>query len=259
MLADGRYETAELDPLLSWVSTNAFRPTAEVAVEVGANVGTTTVPLARRGHRVVAFEPVPRLRSLLIENLIANDLLDRVIVESSAIADIEGSLNMRESDSGGSEIVTDSAASIRARRGESYFSGRQAADVDKRRTIAVPVQTLDGALTSLKIKPEDVAVVWSDTEGAEAGVIRGGSHLWSDGVPLWVETWPAGLEEHGGVDTFMNAVKEHFSNFVSHHDLVVDGADARIQPLDRLEALLVRALREEATWWSTDVLLVPKS
>ena len=58
-------------------------------LEIGANIGTTTVPLvtvlgAAHGH---AFEPIPRNLELLERNVAGNGLGDRVTIHAAAVSD----------------------------------------------------------------------------------------------------------------------------------------------------------------------------
>src|ERR1700752_306834 len=46
----------------------------DTVVEVGANIGTLTVPLARRCRRVFAFEPQPQSLALLRKYLADNEI-----------------------------------------------------------------------------------------------------------------------------------------------------------------------------------------
>ena len=65
-------------------------------VDVGANIGTTTVNalggLAMR--RAACFEPLPANLALLRQNLLLNGLLDRAEVVASALSDREGSTRL---------------------------------------------------------------------------------------------------------------------------------------------------------------------
>lgn len=53
---------------------DAFLKPSDVAIEVGANIGALTIPLARRCKQVFAFEPQPESYGLLCKNLISNDI-----------------------------------------------------------------------------------------------------------------------------------------------------------------------------------------
>jgi len=59
---------------------------ADVGLDVGANIGYTTIPIARRCKKVYAFEPDKRSRKLLRKNAPSN-----VVVEKSAVSDANGS------------------------------------------------------------------------------------------------------------------------------------------------------------------------
>jgi FkbM family methyltransferase len=256
MLAHGEYESAEIPPLCDWVAQRRPIGSHPVVVEVGANVGTSTIPFCQLGYRVVAFEPVPRIRALLEENLSANGYRSQVEVLPYAVAATDGTAEMRVSDAGGSELVSAELDDVVSRRGPAYISGRQA---EAGRTAQVSTRTLTSALAGVGVAPRDVAVVWSDTEGAETGVIAGGAPLWGDGVPLWLEVWPAGLEEHGGLDAFTQVVRTHFRGFLEREVLMDDGRAAQERPVTDLGPWLHTLLCTEASWASTDLLLVPTS
>lgn len=257
MLAVGAYETEELPAVVDRVRRERPMRNYPFVVEVGANVGTTTIPLCESGYRVLALEPVPRLRAILEDNLVSNGHSAEVIVQPYAIAEVAGTAIMREGDSGSSELVTASIDEIRQRRGSEYFSGRQAEDGEPRE-LRVETRTLVEVLVEAGLGPRDVAFVWSDTEGAEAGVIAGGKSLWEDGVPLWVEVWPAGLDEHGGLDAFLELTATYFVGFIRRDELIDLGKVAPVHSLDILAAELHQILRTHPAWTSTDLMLVPR-
>jgi hypothetical protein len=98
-----------------------------------------------------------------------------------------------------------------------------------------------------------VALVWSDTQGCEGDVILSAPELWSAGVPLFAELWPAALDRHGGSEVLAAAVDHGFAAFVDARDLVRDGDRALPRPVDQL-ASVSGELRGEA---QTDILLLP--
>src|SRR5258705_3247977 len=53
---------------------DAFLKSTDVSIEVGANIGALTVPLARRCKKVFAFEPQPENYDLLCMNLSFNGI-----------------------------------------------------------------------------------------------------------------------------------------------------------------------------------------
>ena len=59
--------------------------TCGLVVDVGANTGFYSLIAGRCGSRVLAFEPVPTVREILIRNVAANRLEDVVTVSPSAV------------------------------------------------------------------------------------------------------------------------------------------------------------------------------
>jgi FkbM family methyltransferase len=53
---------------------DVFLKPTDIAIEVGANIGALTVPLARRCNKVIAFEPQPENYALLCSNLSCNNI-----------------------------------------------------------------------------------------------------------------------------------------------------------------------------------------
>ncbi len=65
----------------------------DVVLEIGANIGVLTVPLARRVKRVIAFEPQPETHALLVKNL-PNNEISNVEVYKCAIGAFDGVVSM---------------------------------------------------------------------------------------------------------------------------------------------------------------------
>jgi len=79
-LADGTYESEELDDFLSHV------PREAVVVDIGANIGIWSVLMSRAvgpGGTVLAFEPSPANAALLRANLDRNGCENVVVVEAA--------------------------------------------------------------------------------------------------------------------------------------------------------------------------------
>jgi FkbM family methyltransferase len=84
----GKYDDAKILALLSFLRQNG------VALDIGANIGFYTVPMAcfAKEHeaRVVAVEPVAMNREWLNANLGLNDCIDVVEVWAHGLSDVEG-------------------------------------------------------------------------------------------------------------------------------------------------------------------------
>ena len=140
-------------------------------LEVGANIGTTTVPLLTvlNAARVHACEPIKRNLALLARNVECNGLRDRVTIHETAISDRPGMLNFSLADRywGSSRVAAE---------------GQPAA-----------ATTID-ALLAIGLSP---ALVWIDVEGHEAAVLAGARTLGS--VPIVIEHDPSQHDDLGAL------------------------------------------------------------
>ena len=137
-------------------------------IDVGANIGTTTVNAIRRHgfSHAVAIEPEPRNFRLLRLNIVANDIEARVTALRAAVSDRVGEVDLVLSPgmSGGHKL-----ARLRSRADEA---------------VKVPAVTLDELARRELVKPENVGLLWIDAGGAEALVLTGASLLLERGVPI---------------------------------------------------------------------------
>jgi FkbM family methyltransferase len=150
-------------------------PSGKVLLDVGANIGTTSIPAARLGARVIAFEPVESNFRLLRANVAVNRLDDQITTIHAACSDTNGELKMTLS---------------RSNSGDHRVS-----DVGD---VSVPSIRLDDALASLGNAATDVALIWMDTQGHEASVLAGAVELLKFQRPLLMEFWPAALGDSIG-------------------------------------------------------------
>lgn len=232
----GSYSGSELRAIAEFIDRT--RPGKSWFIDAGANIGTTTIPMARAGYRVLAIEPVPATARYLKANAMRNGVEDRVVLIEAAIACRDEVLIAISADAGHSEVVA-TADDPPAFAGISRH----------RETISVPGIGLDASLSRVGIDPESVAIVWSDTQGSEISLIRTGSALWQVGVPLFMEFWPSGLQKHGGVEPLVAEAARYFDAFIPS-SVLVDGGWIP-QPLSDLHRLATQVR-------FTDVLLLPR-
>jgi FkbM family methyltransferase len=201
-------------------------------VEVGANIGTTTVPLVVRFGAAggLAIEPEPGNARLLDVNVAANDLLDRVQTLRAAVSDRAGTTRLA--------LAADNHGDHRLATGEA--DGSPAIEVD---TV-----TLDGLVDDGRIDPAATGVVWVDVQGHEGRVLAGATRLREAGVPFAVEFVPDLLVEAGNLELFL----EHASAFRSLVDLRTSGGERPAADVAELAA----AYRGAADT-VTDLLLLP--
>jgi FkbM family methyltransferase len=217
LYSTGSYEGGEIAAVLQWLETSQR---SGVVVDVGANVGTTSIPFAVAGYSVVAIEPVPETFAMLTTNVRRNALRQKVVCVRRAIVDGASQAEMWTGfGSGQAEVVVDGKSPALTRFGSTE------------NRIVVPAGRLDETLAALEVDYEGVALVWSDVQGSETSVIRTGSQLWDVGVPLYLEVDPESLDIHGGRDRFVDAVEEHFSAFIPSEQLMTRSDP---QPIERL-------------------------
>ena len=207
LYANGRWEGPEVDAVLGWLS---MRSHPHVLIDAGANVGTTSVPFATAGYRVVGIEPVPKTFAMLQANVDNNGLADRIACVPFALAEERGEVEMWIArGSGQSEIIVTETKGSDAQQLRQQPIGR----------ITVQATRLEYVLRDLGISSTDVGLVWADVQGSEASIIRGAPGLWAAGTPLYLEVDPHSIGVHEGIDGFTALVTEHFSHFVPSNRL----------------------------------------
>jgi FkbM family methyltransferase len=154
VLMSGAFERAETE-----FAVEQARP-GTVAIDVGANVGMFTVPLALAvgpSGRVLTIEPSPDNVARLQSNLELNSL-ENVVVEPIAVADKAGRLVL--------QLASDPGFHSTAEIAESRA-------VDE--NLTVPAETLDQVW--LRAHAPAVSFIKIDTEGSEDAVLRGAEQI----------------------------------------------------------------------------------
>jgi FkbM family methyltransferase len=153
--------------------------------DIGANAGIYSLVAARRGAKVVAFEPSRAAAALMRRHLMLNDL-EAEIVEA-CIADQDGTIAFFEQGSATTSSISESTA----RTGEVEL------DEPVVETMR-PVMQLDSYCTQAGVWPD---VVKLDVEGAEAQALRGASEwLERRQGTLFLEVHPWALAQFGTDD-----------------------------------------------------------
>jgi FkbM family methyltransferase len=199
-LVHGRFEGAEIETLME-----AARP-GTVAVDVGANVGIFTIPLARAvgtDGAVWAFEPLPENVDRLHANVVENQL-SNVRLLAVAASDADGVLPFH--------LAGDSAyGSTRE-----VFFGRGTG-----RSQTVPAVRLDTEWMAHGMPP--VSVIKIDVEGAELAVLRGSLDMIRHCRPLLLIE-AANSEELAKLEKYLssfNYERRTRAGFVAHNHLFV--------------------------------------
>jgi FkbM family methyltransferase len=121
-------------------------------VDVGASTGWFAVPFAKRGHRVIAFEPNARVVTRLRDNCELNGVT--IELHHAAVSDREGEVTFGHNP----RFPLTSGGSLEPGRARSTFD-------------IVPCTTLDAVVD------EPVHLIKIDVEGHERAVLRGAERL----------------------------------------------------------------------------------
>jgi FkbM family methyltransferase len=238
LFLDGDYEAEKLDAALSVLDAVGISTTR--VLDIGANIGTTTIELLSRMPNVsaIAFEPEPVNFALLSQNVIANGLQDRVALHRVALTDRDGAVAL--------EIATDNPGDHRVRAGpaEPGQLGESA-----RATCMVQGRRLDSLIESGDVAADAHTLVCMDVQGHEAHVLAGATKLLDAHVPITFEFWPYGLQRARRLEELMACVTRHGTLF-----------DIGVYPPRRLsaEALAHRA-RDTHHGALSELMVVPAS
>lgn len=198
-------------------------------VDVGANVGTATIPALTRfsAARAVAVEPAPENVKLLRCNLISNDLEDRVVTINAALSDTVGTGVLEFGRTNwGDHRLRGAASGAPARYDE---SSREVGEVD--------VVTLDSLVDAGTVDLDAVGVVWVDTQGHEGQVLAGARSVVGAEVPVVIEYWPYGLRRANGLDLLHEVINDHYRMVVDLRASLHRGEAVRLpaEAVGRLE------------------------
>lgn len=131
----------------------------DVFIDVGANIGTYSIMMARKGKKVFSFEPVgDNFRAFHI-NLLLNNLHDKVAFYNFGLSAKEQDVDFVF------EPVNTGASHIASSHDE---AGEH---------VPVKVKPLDAIYDQLGISPDDKVMIKVDTEGMEVDVIEGAKNF----------------------------------------------------------------------------------
>ncbi len=172
-----------------------------VMLDIGANIGTTSIPRVALGdfQRVYAAEPEPANFACLVQNTIANGLEGIVFPDRVAIGAATGEM----------------AFSIAPRIGGHRLATRGDTDAHAE-MIPVPCRTLDAWIASLGIDPYAITFIKCDVQGWEPQVLAGATATLAKPHIAWeLEVSPKHLAEAGSsVDEVCGLIVRHFGRFI---------------------------------------------
>ena len=212
-----------------------------VLIDVGANIGTTTVTaLLRHGFdRALAFEPDPDNLRLLEANVALNALGGRVDVVPAAVSDRSGRASFGRG--GTIDEVKDGAGSL--------LNGNH----HSRQRLPVDVTTIDDELARRRLAPAHVGMLWIDVQGNEPEVLAGATELLAGRPPIVLAFRPKRLARSSA--SFAELERFGYASFVNlraSHLYAPRPWQPDVQPLSSIDAY------HSQVKGTTDLLLLPR-
>jgi FkbM family methyltransferase len=169
-------------------------------IDIGANIGLTTIPIARRtGVACKAFEPEPQAFRYLKANLSRNCPGAKVETFNFALSDRRGTVAFELSDNN----LGDHRIRLNAANGSFGEASR--------RVIEVPTDRLDDVLRAETVS-HPVAIRLS-TQGAECRVLEGGRTVLGAAAFFTFEFWPYGIARMGdNADRLIAFIAQRYSS-----------------------------------------------
>jgi FkbM family methyltransferase len=201
-------------------------------IDIGANIGLTSIPIARE-RRIVcyAFEPEARNFLYLRQNILANAVESLVNCFNLALYSTEGMLRFGLATGNLGDHRVEGVGSP----GE--VAGRPDQGQEKRLSVEVNATTLDAFFRHRSL--ESPIVVKCDTQGSEVHVLRGASEFLERVDYMIVEFEPYLLDRAGdSVDTYIDSIASFPYGALQEHpdDLARAKPDAvlRLEPIASL-------------------------
>ena len=133
------------EPCFMWILRRETG--GEIGIDIGGNIGYTTLPMCATMDRVIAFEPDARSRKLLEASISLNEFNEKTEIRDEAVSDRTGEISM----------FMDARPNLSTIVG----SGKKGS------TTTVKTITLD----SMGVEPSFIKM---DIEGGEVGALNGG-------------------------------------------------------------------------------------
>lgn len=214
--------TPEFDVMpraLSILHSNGTPTDGTVLVDVGANIGTTSLPAVQQHGfgRSIAIEPERENVRALRASVALNELEDRIDVVVAAAGAEPGTAPFRRGK--------------RTRNGWRAGAGRLGVEGEDVETV--PVVTVDGELASRNVRPDRVGMLWIDVQGHEGHVLAGAPGLVRRACPVVFAVRPRKLARAGSLALLIELIRSRYAYVVDlrHGDCVP-------RPADRVEAVI---------------------
>lgn len=186
-------------------------------LDIGAHLGTTSVTATRHfgAGSVIAFEPHPQNYRLLLQNLVANEVQERVRAIPIALSDRDGP----------AELAVSSFHS-----GDHRIAPPSPSSTEHVQRIPVKTARLDSLISQGDVDLDEVALCWMDVQGHEAHVLSGATKLLEADIPVVLEYWPDGLRQAGGLGRLEDTVRDNYAHLVDLSECGTDSSEPGLRP-----------------------------
>ena len=215
-------------------------------VDVGANIGTTTVPaLLHHGFATaLAVEAEAENFATLRLNALLNGLEGRLVAVHKAASNRVGSAELVVNPAqGGKHRVVSDSTTARVRKHEEL--------------VRVETTTLDQLAEEGLFDPARTGLLWIDAQAHEGQIVDGAGCLTSRGVPILLEWDPAFLDKQGDRGTLHEVAERCYSHFAAMRaDLAGEGPKFWLRPVEDLHDYSEQLLHWSSRQKLTDLMLV---
>ena len=187
-------------------------------VDIGANIGTTSIPALTRGFfkNAIVIEPEIKNFRILMSNIYLNNLEKRITAHNLALTDKENSLLyleiFKEGNNGKHKISKENLTNKK---------------FDSENIQKAKGNTLDKIAPN--ITKED-SLIWMDVEGYEGIILKGANSTIAKKIPLVVEFDPVMMSEYHSFN--------HFKLLFPHYSVFYDLSHKTTSPIKLCEETL---------------------
>ncbi len=201
-LAQGFYHQAEFNETITLLEENGF-VFKNGLLEIGANIGTTTVAAAKSGKFgfIYCFEPVRENAALLRAQLALNPSQVPTHVVEKAISSAPGvsSISRSPINYGDNRVLINNLPEVS----------------HNKNLETIECIDLDSFLKNTDVDETQIDLLWVDTQGLEALVLQGATHLLSlRRIPWLIEFWPEEMKRNQTYTVFYDIVPKYFTRFI---------------------------------------------
>lgn len=218
-----------------------------VFIDVGANIGTTTIPavLTHGFGGAVAIEPEPENFRVLRLNLILNEVEDRVTAFAVAASNEVGHQELVVTrDRGGKHWIATDRSKLKRKVANSTI-------------LTVETTTVDHLVDSGVVDVERAGMLWMDAEAHEGHILEGSSALLERGVPIVLEWNPVILDRVGDGDKLQRALAENHTHFADMaRDPDSEAPSHTLRAIDKLPAFAEQFVDPAYPASKTDILVL---